>query len=135
MKKLMKEMSPTCSFYYVHCRSLAERNELRTGERPRWKIELVLEDPPHNPRRDQNADRADYDVLGCNDTKDVAGILGEVMSPRVLVHLLCSAQPFPFWYSAVAFEKRGAQASTRDNSRKSDAMGKNNESVEMQSVF
>lgn len=119
--KLMAEMALVSSVYYIGFRNLAKKSYRRTGKYLSGMVDFDLADLPYELRRNQNDDYADYDVFDSNHVKDMVKVLGNVIKCGAHTHLFCSALQLAFWYKTPAPEKREAQASTRDNSRGSDA--------------
>lgn len=61
-----------CALLTTKTSNLAEKHEPAVGWDLSLKIDLVLADPLHKVRRDQNDDYLDYDVYALNDMKAMA---------------------------------------------------------------
>lgn len=73
------------------------------------KVNFVLTNPPYSVQMDQEDDLAEYYVLGLNDKKDLAKVLGDVMNPRAHEQVFSCTLKIALEYKAVVFERRASQ--------------------------
>lgn len=97
-------------------------------------MDIFLADAPYNVRKDQKDDHVEYDVLGSNDMKNVAKVLGDAMKAEAHGHVFCSTLQLFLLYKACAAGKKG-QASTREGSRDGSSASEKSKSVKLRPAF
>lgn len=94
MRKLVKEMDPLCYIYYMEFKTFVKNNVLSVGEALSREVNFVLTEPGYSARSDQNDAHVEYSVFGLKDIKDIVGVLGGVLRPRLYRRLFCSDLQF-----------------------------------------
>lgn len=89
MSKIVEEVAAVSSIYDIDCRNLAKAHEFSTEEDLSGKVNLVLDEPIYNMRRNRNDDHADYDVVGLSDMKEMIKVLRDLMKPEFPTQVFC----------------------------------------------